>query len=163
MTARARRDPVARSGARAEAGFSLLEIFIALLILSIGLLSLAMVQLSALTSRAPAPFSGERVATNLAQATLDRMAKVPWRDLSSSPTDGFLVGPGGVTPAFSRLPASAGDSVTVGGTTYYRVWQVLPDEEIPGLKTVTVWCCWRQGEGSWRQIALVTQRAEAAI
>jgi len=153
---------VARSGQRAEAGFSLLEIFVALLILSVGLLSLAMVQTSALTRRAPSPIPGERVATNLAQATLDRLATVPWEDLASSYPDGFFAGPGGVSPAFPRFPASAGDSVTVGGITYYRVWHVLPDPEIRALKTVTVWCCWRYGEGPWRQVVLVTQRAKAA-
>jgi len=161
----ARRYRVTPSGQRADAGFSLLEIFIALLILSVGLLSLAMVQLSALTAKAPSPGTGERVATSLAQAALDRLSAVPWDDLSSSRPDGFLGGPGGVSPspALSRLPASAGDSMTVGGATYYRVWQVVPDAEVPALKTITVWCCWRQGEGPWRQVALVTQRSRATF
>lgn len=163
MTSPARRDRVTRSGKKGEAGFSLLEIFFALLILSAGLLSLAMVQLSAITARGPSPYPGERIATNLAQAALDRLAAVPWDALSSSSRDGFLDGPGGVSPAVSRLPDSAGDSMTVEGTTYYRVWHVLPDPEIPALKTVTVWCCWRQGNGPWRQVVLVTQRARAAI
>jgi hypothetical protein len=154
---------VAPSGQRADAGFSLLEIFVALLVLSVGILSLAMVQLSALTLRAPPPSSGERVATNLAQAALDRLARVPWDDLASSRPDGFLTGPGGLSPAFSRFPASAGDSVTAGGITYYRVWHVSPDPEIPALRTVTVWCCWRQGAGPWRQVVLVTQRSRAAF
>ena len=154
---------MAPSAHRADAGFSLLEIFVALLILSVGLLSLAMVQISALTARAPSPSSGERVATNLAQSALDRLATVSWEDLASSPPDGFLAGPGGASPAFSRFPASAGDSTTVGGTTYHRVWHVGPDAEIPALKTVTVWCCWRQGEGPWRQVVLVTQRSKAVF
>jgi hypothetical protein len=154
---------VAPSRQRADAGFSLLEIFVAILILSVGLLSLAMVQISALTARAPSPFPGERVATNLAQAALDRLATLPWDDLVSSRPDGLLAGPGGVSPAFPRLPASAGDSMTVRGITYYRVWHVGPDAEIPALKTVTVWCCWRQGEGPWRQVVLVTQRSKAVF
>jgi len=155
-----RRDRVAQ---RADAGFSLLEIFIALLVFSVGLLSLAMVQLSALTGRSPSPPPGERVGTNLAQAALDSLARIPWDDLASSRHDGFLAGPGGLSPAPSRFPASAGDSVTVGGTRYYRVWLVSPDPEIPALKTVTVWCCWRQGEGPWRQVVLVTQRSKAVF
>lgn len=139
MTA-ARPDRVAPFGHRADAGFSLLEIFVALLILSVGLLFLAMVQLSALTGRSPSPSPGERVATNLAQVALDRLAAVPWEEL-----------------------ASAGDSMTTGGTTYYRVWQVRADAEIPALKTVTVWCSWRHGEGPWRQVVLVTQRSKAVF
>jgi len=51
--------------------------------------------------------------------------------------------------------------VTVQGTTYYRLWQVTPDPEIPNLKTITVWCCWRSDKSPWRQTMLVTQRADA--
>lgn len=144
-----------------EGGFSLLEIFIALLILSIGVLGLAMLELTAVTVRNPLASSKVRTATGLAQATIDRFQEIPWRDLRSSHPDGFQRGPEGASPAFSRLSAATGDSVVVQGTTYYRVWQVTQDPEVPSLKTVSVWCCWRQGDGPWRQVLLVTQRADA--
>jgi hypothetical protein len=144
-----------------EGGFSLLEIFIALLILSIGVFGLAMLELTAITSRIPLAAAMARTATGLAQATLDRFQEIPWSDLRSSRPDGFQQGPEGVSPAFSRFPAAAGDSVVVQGTTYYRVWQVTRDPEVPSLKTISVWCCWRQGDGPWRQVVLVTQRADA--
>lgn len=145
-----------------EGGFSLLEIFIALLILSIGVFGLAMLELTAVTSRNPLASSNKvRTATGLAQAVLDRFQDIPWSELRSSHPDGFLKGPEGVSPAFARLPSAAGDSVTVQGTSYFRVWRVTPDTEIPRLKTISVWCCWRQGGGPWRQVALVTQRADA--
>jgi hypothetical protein len=144
-----------------EGGFSLLEIFIALLILSIGVFGLAVLELTAVTAKIPLASAKVRTATGLAQATLDRFQEIPWRDLRSSHPDGFLQGTEGVSPAFSRLPAAAGDSVTVQGTSYFRVWRVTPDKEIPGLKTISVWCCWRQGDGPWRQVVLVTQRADA--
>jgi Tfp pilus assembly protein PilV len=146
---------------RREGGFSLLEVFIALLILSLGLLFLAMVQMTALTTKAPFSSSNARVATDLAQEALDHLFQVPWGELRSSHPDGFQTGTEGVSPAFSRLAASSGDSATVQGTTFYRVWQVTPDPEIPNLKTITVWCCWRSGKSSWRQMVLVTQRADA--
>jgi hypothetical protein len=144
-----------------EGGFSLLEIFIALLILSIGVFGLAMLELTAVTARIPLASAKVRTATGLAQATLDRFQEIPWRDLRSSHPDGFQRGPEGVSPAFSRLSASSGDSVVVQGTTYYRIWQVTPDPGIPSLKTISVWSCWRQGDGPWRQVVLVTQRADA--
>ena len=144
---------------RSEAGFSLLEVFVALLILSFGVLFLAMVQLTAFTAKVPFSSSNPRTATELAQEAIDRLFQVPWGELRSSHPDGFQEGTEGVSPAFSRLAASAGDSVTVQGTTFYRVWQVTPDPEIPNLKTITVWCCWRSGESSWRQTMLVSQRA----
>jgi len=146
---------------RRERGFSLLEVFVALLILSLGLLFLAMVQTTALTAKAPFTSSNARVATDLAQEAIDRLFQVPWGELRSSHPDGFQAGTEGVSPDFSRLAASSGDSVNAHGTTFYRVWQVTPDPEIPNLKTITVWCCWRSGKNSWRQTMLVTQRADA--
>ncbi len=150
-----------RTRKRREGGFSLLEVFVALLILSLGILFLAMVQMTALTAKAPFSSSNPRTATELAQEAVDRLFQVPWGELRSSNPDGFQAGTEGVSPAFSRLAASSGDSVTVQGTTFYRVWQVTPDPEIPTLKTITVWCCWRSGKSSWRQTMLVTQRADA--
>jgi len=142
-------------------GFSLLEVFVALLILSLGILFLAMVQMTALTAKAPFSSSNARTATELAQEAIDRLFQISWGELRSSHPDAFQAGPDGVSPAFSRLDASSGDSATVQGTTFYRVWQVTPDPEIPNLKTITVWCCWRSGKSSWRQTMLVTQRADA--
>ena len=141
-------------------GFSLLEVFVALLILSFGILFLAMVQLTALTAKVPFSSPNTRMATELAQEAIDRLFQVPWGELRSSHPDGFQAGTEGVSPAFSRLAASSGDSVTVRGTTFYRVWQVMPDPEIPNLKTITVWCCWSSGKSSWRQMMLVSQRAD---
>ena len=135
--------------------------FVAFLILSFGILFLAMVQLTAVTAKAPFASSNARTATELAQEAIDHLFRVPWSALRSSHPDGFQADREGVSPAFSRLAASSGDSVTVRGTTFYRVWQVTPDPEIPNLKTITVWCCWRSGESSWRQSMLVTQRADA--
>ena len=150
-----------RSRKRREGGFSLLEVFVALLILSAGILLLAMFQMAALTAKAPFTSSNPRTATELAQEAIDRLFQVPWVELRSSHPDGFEVGKAGMSPAFSRLGASTGDSVTVRGTTFYRVWNVVPDPEIATLKTITVWCCWRSGKSSWRQTMLVTQRADA--
>ena len=150
-----------RTRTTGEGGFSLLEIFVAFLILSFGVLFLAMVQLTAVTAKAPFASSDARTATELAQEAIDRLFQVPWGALRSSHPDGFQAGREGISPAFSRLAASSGDSVTIRGTTFYRVWQVTPDPEIPNLKTITVWCCWRSGKSSWRQAMLVTQRADA--
>jgi hypothetical protein len=146
---------------RRESGFSLLEVFVAFLILSSGILFLAMVQVTALNTKIPLSSTNVRVATDLAQEAIDRLFQVPWTELCSSHPDGFQAGTEGVVPAFSRLAVSSGDSVTLQGITFYRVWQVTADPEIPNLKTITVWCCWRSGKSSWRQEILVSQRTDA--
>ena len=146
---------------REEGGFSLLEIFVALLILSFGIMFLAMGQMTAITAKAAFSSSNARTAIDLAQDAIDRLFLVPWGELRSSHPDGFQTDAEGVSPAFLRLAASSGDSVNVRGTTFYLVWRVTPDPEVPDLKTITVWCCWRSGKSSWRQTALVTQRADA--
>jgi len=151
---------VAKNGI-GKGGFSLLEVIVALLILSLGILFLAMGQMTALTAKLPFASSNARVATDLAQEEIDRLFRVPWGELRSSHPDGFQVGTEGVSPAFPRLAASTGNIVTVQGTIFYRVWQVTPDPEIPNLKTITVWCCWRSGKSFWRQAMLVSQRADA--
>jgi hypothetical protein len=127
----------------------------------LGILFLAMGQMTVLTAKAPFASSNARTGTELAQEAIDRLFQIPWGELRSSHPDGFQMDTGGVSPAFSRLAASSGDSVNVQGTTFYRVWQVTPDPEIPNLKTITVWCCWRSGKSSWRQTMLVSQRADA--
>lgn len=146
---------------RREGGFSLLEVFVALLILSSGIMFLAMGQMTAITAKAAFSSSNARTATDLAQEAIDRLFLVPWGELRSSHPDGFQTDAEGVSPAFFRLAASSGDSANVRGTTFYLVWRVTPDPEVPNLKTIAVWCCWRTGKSSWRQTTLVTQRADA--
>jgi hypothetical protein len=145
-----------------KGGSSYLEVFVALLILSAGALGLAMLQLTAITAKSPFSPSDARTATELAQDAIDRLFQVPWGELRSSHPDGFHEGADGASPAFSRLAASSGDAVTVRGTTFYRIWRVTADPEVPNLKTITVWCCWRSGTGSWGDEILATQRADAA-
>ena len=144
-------------------GFSRVEAIVALLILLIGVFGLAMIQLTAATARNQPGHARMRIATGLAQDAIDRLQEVDWNLLRSSRQDGFVQGPDGISPSFLRLHEAAGDSVSVHGTTYYRIWQVTPDSEIPALKTIAVWCCWLQGETAWRQVLLVTQRADAGF
>lgn len=142
-------------------GFSRVEAIVALLILLIGVFGLAMIQLTAVSARNQPASTRVRVATGLAQDTLDRFQEVEWQALRSSRPDGFLQGPDGLSPSFSRLHEAAGETISLHGTTYYRIWQVTSDSEIHTLKTIVVWCCWLQGEGGWRQVVLATQRADA--
>ncbi|MGE5247241.1 MAG: hypothetical protein ACM3L8_02740 [Verrucomicrobiota bacterium] len=145
---------------RAEGGSSRLETFVALMILLAGLLALASAQFATLTAGGAGTSARMRTAIDLAQAGIDRIQQMPWDAIRSSPPDGFSAGAEGVVPAFGRLPGAAGDSVSVHGVVYYRLWHVAADLRIPKLKTVTVLCCWREGRADWRHAALVTQIAD---
>jgi hypothetical protein len=89
-----------------EHGFSFLEIFVALLILSVGTLGLAAVQLTNLAAKAPSSFSNARTATELAQEGIDRLFQVPCGELRSSRPDGFQAGTDGVRAPASRSTTS---------------------------------------------------------
>lgn len=141
-----------------EGGFSLLEVFVALLILLIGVTGLAMIHMSALTDRISIDPKAV-VATGLAQDVLDRFGALPWESLPGSGGGGSARGPGRTFPESSGSVPSDGDSVAARGTLYHRAWRVDDVPEAPGLKTISVWCGWRQADGRWRQVSLITQRA----
>jgi type IV pilus assembly protein PilV len=148
-------DPVTtgtRHGTRGEEGFSLIEVLVALTILAVGLLSLALLQVTAIKGNAGA--STSTIATDLAQAKLELFRRDAWIAIDNSTNTTF---DGGTTPIYASVPADAGDSVSVRGTTFYRIWRVLPTT--PSLKTITVWTCWRDDRGIWHSVMLVTQRA----
>jgi type IV pilus assembly protein PilV len=149
-------DPVIagmRRAARAEEGFSLIEVLVALTILAVGLLSLALLQVTAIKGNAGA--SKSTIATDLAQTKLELFRRDAWAAIDNSTTTTFGVG---TTPIYASVPSDAGDNVTVRGTNFYRIWRVLQNPT-NSLKTITVWTCWQDDKGNWHSVMLVTQRA----
>jgi prepilin-type N-terminal cleavage/methylation domain-containing protein len=141
-----------RHAGRGDEGFSLVEVLVALTILAVGLLSLALLQVTAIKGNAGAWKS--TIATDLAQAKLELFRRDAWAAIDNSTTTTFG---GGTIPIYANVPADAGDNFPVRGTTFYRIWRVLPTT--PSLKTITVWTCWRDDLGNWHSVMLVTQRA----
>ena len=142
-----------RHAARGEEGFSLIEVLVALTILAVGLLSLALLQVTAIKGNAGA--SKSTIATDLAQAKLELFRRNAWAAIDNSTNTTF---DGGTTPIYANVPASAGDNVIVRGSTFYRIWRVLPNAS-DSLKTITVWTCWQDDLGNWHSVMLITQRA----
>jgi len=142
-----------RHGARGEEGFSLVEVLVSLSILAVGLLSLALLQVTAIKGNAGA--SKSTIAAELAQTKLELFRRDAWSAIVDSTNTTF---DGGTIPIYASVPADAGDNVTVRGTTFYRIWRVLPNTT-GSLKTVTVWSCWQDDRGNWHSVMLVTQRA----
>ena len=149
-------DPVTtgmRHAARGEEGFSLIEVLVALTILAVGLLSLALLQVTAIKGNAGA--SKSTIATDLAQTKLELFRRDAWIDIANSTNTTFG---GGTIPIYASVPADAGDNVIVRGTNFYRIWSVVPNAA-NSLKTITVWSCWQDDQGNWHSVMLVTQRA----
>ena len=143
---------------RRQEGFSLIEVLIALVILAVGLLGLAMFQVTAIKGNAIA--SKWTVATELAQDRLERFRHVNWAEHPGQravPT-GFVPGTQPSQSDYGGLGGAVGDNTIVRGTQYYRVWQVSSNAT-NSLKTITVWCCWSDDAARWHNIMLVTQRA----
>lgn len=150
-------DPVItgrRHAARGEEGFSLIEVLVAMTILAVGLLSLALLQVTAIKGNAGA--SKSTIATDLAQTKLELFRRDAWDNIVNSTN--YTTFDGGTTPIYASVPAAAGDNVTVRGTRFYRIWRVLPNAS-DSLKTITVWTCWQDDRGNWHSVMLVTQRA----
>lgn len=107
-----------------QSGFSLVELLIAVLILAVGLLGLAELQISAI--RANSQSATSTAAAALAQKIVERVAAMDADDaMFNGPSGGFLTWPGS--------PVSV-----EGGGTYditYEVKEVLPD---PGNTSIKV-------------------------
>ena len=139
-------------------GFSLIEVMVALTILAVGLLALALLQTTAIKGNSLAAKS--TVATQLGQDQMEQFRHTAWTAIASSSAAGYNTGT--MTPVYANLPAAAGDSTTVRGTTYFRVWFVTP--ALPAtLRTVTVWTCWQDERQIWHNVMLQTQRTNVGV
>jgi len=137
---------------RREDGFSLLEVLIALTILAVGLLSLALFQVTAIKGNASA--SRTTVATQLAQEQMETYRRTAWASITSSGS-GFT--DNSTVPDYTVLPGGAGDNVALGGTRYYRIVRVQANGT-GSMKTITVWSCWQDDRGLWHNVTLITNR-----
>jgi len=144
------------NGHTTEAGFSLIEVLVALTILAIGLLGLALLQTTAIKGNAIA--SKSSFATQIAQDKLEWFRNQAWTAVTSS-NSGTITDNVTAATVYATLPGNpGGDNVLVGGTTYYRVWAVRPNTA-DTLRTVTVWACWLDDKGAWHNVMLSSDLA----
>lgn len=85
---------------RAARGFSLLEVMLTLVILAFGMLTLALMQLSALRQGSQGRHTGD--GTAIARSYLEQASRVPWSVLDTAQAAGTWV-----TPAWAGAPAAA--------------------------------------------------------
>jgi type IV pilus assembly protein PilV len=111
------RGPVRRPCGRRSAGFTLVEVIVAIVLLGVGLMGMA--ALSTTVTRANVQSSSLTTATALAQERAERLR----------------------TEDYDAL-ASGNDSRVVDNVTYTRSWVVTADDPEPGLKTVAIAVSW---------------------
>ena len=133
-------------------GFSLIEVLIALTILAVGLLGIALLQITAVKGNAMA--NETALATLYAQNRMERFRRIPFDNIVSS------TGIDGTTqePNFAVLPTTSGieKTTTKKGVVIYRVWSVVNTSST--LKTISVWACWVDDKGKWHTARMATQR-----
>jgi type IV pilus assembly protein PilV len=120
---------------RDQGGFTLLEVMIALVVLAIGLLGLASLQIMAIKGNS----YGQQmtVASTLAQSQLEQLRRT------------------------TLVAGNFGDTVTAqNGITYSRNWIVTANDPQQGMNTVTITISWTgpmgEGTAAIRQISLRT-------
>lgn len=126
-------------------GFSLLEVVIAMGILAFGLLTLALMQVHALTQGAAGRHTGDAAA--IARTAVEQVHRLPWSTLDGS------VGAGWATPSWDQAPKTV--STEVKGPsgdfiehTYDVEWRVSAIAGTTCLRNVEVRVTWEEEDRS---------------
>ena len=134
--------PLLALGIRKEAGFTLIEIFIAMVLLAIGLLGTA-----ALTTgvvRGNVQSRNLTTATAIAQTCFEENRRVGYANA-------------GTVPAGGTNNCSGSSTVTLGGVSFTRVLAI--DASVSNIKTLTVTVSWSEGAIGTKSITLKTVMA----
>ncbi len=136
-------------------GFSLLEVLIALVILAIGLLAVAQMQITAIKGNAYG--SGMTNASSLASNTLERLMALPYTNAALTPTGAPPDAPLTTGSTLDPLVAVEGG---VNNEGYTRVYWVEDDTPSIGMKQITVRVVWADSNNIIRSATMITQKAQ---
>lgn len=134
-----------------QKGFSLIEAMIAMMILTIGLLAVGLMQVSAMKGNTNALSRTDGVA--FAQSVMDRLRALPMSDALLTDTDGgvnlnagMATGGGDPNPAVADHPPTllygANPITGMNGQSYTIFWNVTDNTPVTGAKTLRVFVYW---------------------
>ena len=142
-------------------GFTILEVLIALAILSIGILGVAKMQLSAISGNSSS--RGLTEAATLGQQQLESLMSLSYTDalLADTNVDGTnqdtnndgLDNDGG---NFGLDETAAADHTTTIDTVYNLFWNIAEDEPVTGAKKIRLIVQWKSSGFKTKQIVFDT-------
>lgn len=133
-----------------EKGFSLLEVLIAITILTVALLGLGLMQVTAIRANRDSYQFGQ--ASAFAEQFLEQVKASPFDNILTS---GGIVGgaPDRNLSALEALPPE--QKSVVNGVKYYQVWDVAGTDP----KRITTFVVWQDRLGAWHTISMKTSRS----
>jgi len=153
------RDATADNNRENDTGFSLLEVIIAISLLTVGLLAVASMQVSAIRSNATAHAVAE--ASTWATDMMEKLIELPYNHVYLQDTDGDgtdqdldadgVDDDGGNFGLEDNTPATADYHVTRVRYTLY--WNVAADAIIKDTKTINVIATWTD-HGSQKSVSI---------
>lgn len=122
-------------------GISLIEVLISVVILSIGLLGVAMMQLTAITGNT---FSREMIlATEIGQDSLERTKAMAYADIT-------------ITNLPVVMPSPVQPDPNNPGLSFTRTWAVTDNIPVTNTKTITVTIGWTDKNNTSRSVTVST-------
>lgn len=137
---------------RSDSGFTLLEVLIAMALMGVGILTIALAQLTAIKMSSKSKHQAQ--AMYLAKEKMDELAAMPGTSaLFNSDTNGN----NDPLNPISVVAASPNET-----TTYNRTWDIDADNPQVGLTTITVIVRWSNADQAKVQsIRLVTVKSQS--
>lgn len=122
-----------------EAGFTLVEALIAVATLTVGLLALASMQVSAI--RGTSISDKTTTALALAQGKMEDLLLKDYQDSDLRDSNPFNNSDLSSITSVDHEEKEVTETGDVGGGIYHRIWNVAESSD-PPIKTVTVIVCW---------------------
>ena len=141
-----------------ERGFTLLEIIVAIAILSFGLLAIATMQASAIKGNTHA--FGITEAMTLVQNRVERLMSLPYNDTTLDET-GTIDGVAGLDDTAAPDQADPRNPIQISGShrQFNVFWNIAPNWPLQNTKTIRVIATWTE-RGSQRSASLDFARAD---